>query len=185
MFPFFKSPRTLLDSHDFLNMMQALQPHQTVPSGPWVACHQAPLTCCTHSVSSGLKLALLLFCSSYSHLKVPGLERFGKPDCQWRLMQRTSWVLDLLHAFCSQFLFLIYQRGYILFGLCLLTNIPVEFLLVILCIPRQLQFHVCLGFPDPITAHSDSIPVFTGNMSLLPLLVLFLLIHQFDLQVLV
>ena len=59
------------------------------------------------------------------------------------------------------------RKGYSL--LYLAPNKPLE-PLVIFHISHQVQFHLCLGFPDPISASLDGNPVFSlGHMSLLPL----------------
>ena len=93
--------------------------------------------------------------------------------------------LSFLPIFCSQLCFLIYQRRYVLFGLSLLTNVPVEPLLAVINIPHQVQLHLCLGFPNLISACLDSIPLFFLNdTSLFPLPVYALLFSQFDKQVL-
>jgi len=73
---------------------------------------------------------------------------------------------------------------YALFDLPLLTCVLVESLLVF-NIPHQVQFHLCLGFPNPISASLDSIPVFfLGDTPSLLLSVLALLFPQFDQHVL-
>lgn len=64
---------------------------------------------------------------------------------------------------CFQFSFLIYQRGYTLLVLSFLGNVPIE-PLVIFCIRCQAQFHLCLGFPDSIPAHSDRACLFPGQI---------------------
>lgn len=77
----------------------------------------------------------------------------------------------ILHIRYSFFL-LIYQVGYTLFSLSLLTNVPVE-LLVIFHILLQVKLHLYLDFSDPISACPESVPVFfPGNSSLFPLPVL-------------
>lgn len=66
----------------------------------------------------------------------------------------------------------------------LFDHCTLEFFLVI-DIPCQVHFHLQLGFPDPISACPDGIPVFcSGHTSLLPHPVIFLLIPQFNWQVL-
>ena len=52
-------------------------------------------------------------------------------------------------------------------------------------ISHQVQFHLCLGFPNPISVYLESTPVFfQGDVSLFSLPVLALLLPQFDQQVL-
>ena len=73
---------------------------------------------------------------------------------------------------------------YALFDLPLLTCVLVESLLVF-NIPHQVQFHLCLGFPNPISACLDSIPVFfPGDTTLFLLSVLALLFPPLDQQAL-
>lgn len=51
-------------------------------------------------------------------------------------------------------------KGNVLSFACIfLTNVSAEPLLVIFQIPQQVLFHLRLDFPDPISAHSDRIPV--------------------------
>lgn len=64
--------------------------------------------------------------------------------------------LNSLHVCCYHFYLLISQGGYNLLGLSLLTSVPVESLTGIFHIPYQVQFHLFLGFPDPISAHPDT-----------------------------
>ncbi|KAK4832075.1 hypothetical protein QYF61_020631, partial [Mycteria americana] len=60
--------------------------------------------------------------------------------------------------------------GYAFFDLPFLADIPVEALLIIPCIPCQVQLQLRLGLPDPIPTQPGSIPVlFPGYLSLLPL----------------
>ena len=93
--------------------------------------------------------------------------------------------LSLLHICYYQFTLLICQRGHTLLRLSFLANVPLESLPVILCIPCQAQFYLCLGFPDPIPVYPDCIPVlFPGHVSPFPLPVHFLLVPQFDHQIL-
>ena len=55
--------------------------------------------------------------------------------------------------------------------LSLLASVPVE-CLIVFHIPRQVQFYLRLGFPDPTSASPDSIPVlFPGDTPLFPELV--------------
>mgnify|MGYP001855354442 CR=1 FL=1 len=50
-----------------------------------------------------------------------------------------------------------------------MTTVPVESSFIIFHIPCQVQFHICLGFLNPISACPESIPVFfLGQSSLLP-----------------
>jgi len=57
------------------------------------------------------------------------------------------------------------------------------YLLVVFNIFHQVQLHLCLGFPNPISASLDSIPLFfRGDVSLLALPVPALLFPQFDQQ---
>lgn len=63
---------------------------------------------------------------------------------------------------------LAYQQEYDFFGLSLLTYMLIELLLVILCIPCQAQFHLCLGFPHALPTHLNHIPVlFPCHLSLI------------------
>lgn len=56
--------------------------------------------------------------------------------------------------------------------------------LLIFHIPRQVQFHLCFCFPDPISVWPDYMLLFfPGHTFLLPLPVHFLLIPQYDQQV--
>lgn len=65
-----------------------------------------------------------------------------------------------------------------LFNLPVLTNIPVKSL-------DKFSFSCAFGFPDPISTHLGSVPVFfPGYLSLVLLLVHFLLILQVDQEVL-
>lgn len=90
----------------------------------------------------------------------------------------------LLRICCYPFPLLIYQAGYAVFGLSLLTNVHVE-LLVIFHIPRQVKLHLCLDFLDPISARPESVPAFfPGNTSLFPLPGCVTLSPQSDHQVL-
>jgi len=74
---------------------------------------------------------------------------------------------------------------YDLLGLSPPAYVPLEPLLVIFHIPCQVQLHLCLGFPDAISAHVDHVPIFfTGYTTLLPLPEYFPLFTQFKLQVL-
>lgn len=68
--------------------------------------------------------------------------------------------LSLLRFSCYQFIFLAYQQGYNFFHLSLLTSILT---LVILCVPCQAQFHLCLGFTYPVTTHPNHIPVLSPS----------------------
>ncbi|KAK4810535.1 hypothetical protein QYF61_004498 [Mycteria americana] len=64
-------------------------------------------------------------------------------------------------------------------------NIPVEALLIILLIPCHIQLQLCLSFPDPISTHPGSVPIFfPGYTSLVPLPVHFLLTLYFEQEVL-
>jgi len=45
-----------------------------------------------------------------------------------------------------------------MFLLSLLAYVPVESLLVLLHIPHQVQLYLCLGFPNPISTHTDNSP---------------------------
>lgn len=58
------------------------------------------------------------------------------------------YYLSLLPICHNQFSFLIYLRRYDLFGLPLLANVPIESLLVLFNIPCQVQFYLCLCFPN-------------------------------------
>ena len=72
-------------------------------------------------------------------------------------------------------LFSFIRRGTLSLPMSLWTSVPVESLLVIFHKFCQVQFHLYFGFPDHISAHPDSIPVFfLGHISLLPLPVHFL-----------
>lgn len=80
---------------------------------------------------------------------------------------------------------LIYQREYTPLDLFLLRKVPGKSLLIIFHILCHVQFHLCRGFPDPITACLNSIHVLLlGHMSLLPLPVSVPLFPQPDQQVL-
>ena len=59
-------------------------------------------------------------------------------------------------------------RGSVLSFACIFPiSVAAEPFLVIFHIPHQVQFHLHLGFPDPISAHLDSIPVlFPGHTPL-------------------
>lgn len=62
---------------------------------------------------------------------------------------------SLLHiCFCVSCL-LIYQRGYSLLGLSLLTTVPVESFPVLFHLSCQVQFHQCCGFPDTISTYVE------------------------------
>lgn len=74
--------------------------------------------------------------------------------------KKLNQYLSLPHICHNQFSFLIYQKIYALFGLHLLANVPVEFLLVIFNISCQFQFHLCFGFPNAISVGVNSISVF-------------------------
>lgn len=65
-----------------------------------------------------------------------------------------------------------------LFFVCLLLNVSKESLLAVFHIPYQAQFHLCLGFPDIIPAYPGSIPFFTGNPYIFPLLLLFIFLSS-------
>lgn len=57
---------------------------------------------------------------------------------------------------------------YTFFHLPFLANIPVDVVLVILCIPCQVQLQLCRGLPRPIPSQLDCIPLlFLGYLSLL------------------
>ncbi|KAK4806259.1 LOW QUALITY PROTEIN: hypothetical protein QYF61_013403 [Mycteria americana] len=49
--------------------------------------------------------------------------------------------------------------GYTFFDLPFLVDIPVEALLVILCVPCQVQLQPPLGLPDPIPTQAGSVPI--------------------------
>lgn len=113
-------------------------------------CHWAPQTC-THSVSSSnlesVLLALCLqsegFCSTSICLEFQCCKRFGNPDYQWKLRQITHWETQPSPCLLKSLSFI---RG--------------ASLLVIFHIPYQVQFHLCLSFPDPISTCPDNIPIF-------------------------
>ena len=48
---------------------------------------------------------------------------------------------------------------YAFFNLPFLADIPVEALLVILCVPCQVQLQLRLGLPDPILTQLGSVPI--------------------------
>ncbi|KAK4827421.1 hypothetical protein QYF61_017859 [Mycteria americana] len=74
----------------------------------------------------------------------------------------------------DMFTILVHQWRYAFFNFPFLVDIPVEALLVILCIPCQVQLQLCLGLPNPIPTQAGSIPIlFPGYLSLLPLPVQF------------
>ena len=80
--------------------------------------------------------------------------------------------LSLLCVCCYHFFLFIYQRGYTLFGLSLLANVPVESLA---------KCYLCLDFPNVISACLDVTPAFLpGHPSPLPMPIDFLLFSQPD-----
>ena len=85
--------------------------------------------------------------------------------------------LSLLLICCYQFASLAHKGGCTFFDLPFLVDIPVEDLLVILCIPRQVQLQLHLGLTDPIILRQPgSVHIFfAGYLSLLLLHVHFLL----------
>ena len=159
--------------------------HQPVPSNPGrhvilshklehIQPHEAVLNLlCSHSGRQFLSL------------DPQGYDRCGKPSWQWRLRQITHWLHQPSPCLLKPFSLLIYQMRYTLLCLPLLPTVSKESFLDIFHIVCQVQLHLHLGFPDPISACPDGIPVFfPGHPSLLPLPILFLLISQFEQQVL-
>ena len=87
-------------------------------------------------------------------------------------------------AFSVSFSILISQRQ-TPWPLSVPYHCTLESFLVIFYILCQVHFHLQLGFPDPISACPDGIPVFClGHTFLLPHPVIFFLIPQFNWQVL-
>lgn len=121
-------------------------------------------------------------------LEVQGYKKHNEPDCQRRLRQRTHLNSSAFSTSVeASFPFSCSTGGTLSIGLSLLTNIPAESLFVIFLffIFCQMQFYLCLGFPNPISECSHGNPVlFPGDASLLPLSVYVLLIAQFNQQVL-
>ncbi|KAK4806893.1 hypothetical protein QYF61_012614 [Mycteria americana] len=71
---------------------------------------------------------------------------------------------------------LLVRGGYAFFDLPFLADLPIEPLIIILCVPCQVQLQLRLGLPDPIPTQPGSVPIlFPGYLSLLPLPVRFLL----------
>jgi len=69
---------------------------------------------------------------------------------------------------------LIIEGWYAFFDLCFLADLTVEALLIILCVPCQVQIQLCLGLPDAIATKPGSVPMlFPEYLSLLSLLVQF------------
>jgi len=91
-------------------------------------------------------------------VEVQGHERYGKPGSQWRPKQKPHWIPQPSPCLLKPVLPPNLSEGYILLSLSLLTNVSKESLTVILHIPCQVQLHVHLSFPDPISACPDSIP---------------------------
>jgi len=70
----------------------------------------------------------------------------------------------------------LFIEGYTFFDLPFLVDMPVEALIIILCVPCHVQLQLCLDLPDVILTQSGIIPMlFPRYLSLLPLLVQFLL----------
>lgn len=55
--------------------------------------------------------------------------------------------------------------------------------LIVIKIPRQILFQLCFTFPNPISPHAGSVPVFSPvQTSLVPLLGYFFLTHYLDIS---
>lgn len=87
-------------------------------------------------------------------LEVQGYKKHNEPDCQRRLRQRTHLNSSAFSTSVeASFPFSCSTGGTLSIGLSLLTKIPAESLFVIFHIPCQIQSHLCLGFPDRISAY--------------------------------
>jgi len=114
MFPFFQSPGSLPDSHEFSSDGKWLGNHIShFLSGPLDACHLASRDLSTSSYMRWSWTLLLQwegFCSPNHCLEVQGYRRCEKPDRQGRLKQRTFEYLSLLHVCWNELYVPIYQR---------------------------------------------------------------------------
>ena len=90
-------------------------------------------------------------------LEVQGHERCVKSASEDKSKELIEY-LSLLCVCWSLFSLFIFQRRYTLHCPSFETNVSKEFF--ILYFSCQVQFHLCLGFPDPIYRCMDSIPVF-------------------------
>jgi len=105
--------------------------------------------------SSGIKLVHCSqwggFSSTYPCLDVQGLERHKKPECHCKLRQ----CLSFPHVCFCHFSLLIYQRSDTLLAFSLLTNLPVESLIVfdvpslVTSVPWLSWSHLCTSGQHP------------------------------------
>lgn len=144
IFPSLQPMGTFPDCHDFSNTMGQLSNYISLfPPGPEK--HQVPQTCLCSGLSGGLKPDLRLqwegLHSPSPWLRVPGLERLGKNDCQWKVRQKIVKDLSLVHLGCHYFFCLIYHGGWHI-------SISVPFLSnVLIWVERDLknkEFQYCL-----------------------------------------
>lgn len=120
---------------------------------------------------SFLMLPLNWFCLLSSCLSIHPFKKYGKRSCNWRLRQKYCWVPQPSHllfpVWQSSFLRLGHGWVYACFDLLFLSNLPVEILIVI-CIPCQVQLNLLLGLPCSIPIQPDIVPIlFPGYLSLL------------------
>ena len=174
MFPFFRSPGTSSDLHDFPDIMESglattsassLRTLGCIPSGPrdlWMFRFLR-----WSWTRSSLTLEL---CSCSSRLAVHPFKSCGNRGCQWRQRQKCCWLtqppsrpfLPVCQSYSS--------GGYAFFDLPLLADILVKAILIILPIPCQVQLQLHPGLPDTIPTQPVSVPVlFPGYLPLLPL----------------
>jgi len=67
--------------------------------------------------------------------------------------------LSLFLPCCNLFSSLACHRAYSFFDLPILADIPVEALLLILCILCDVQLQLLVGLPDPISVQLGSVPI--------------------------
>ena len=180
--------RTSPDSHDFSDMMEVVLATTSACSFSSPDCMSSgPTELCTFSLTR-----LSWTCSL---LTLWGILLLQSPLEVWRVQEvwlpvkietnnllRIS-VFSMSVVACSNFLFIRVGILSLAFSSdqCSCRTNSCYF-----SHPSPVQFHLCLGFLDPISAHLDNIPIFfPSHLFLLPLPVHFFLLPQFNQKILV
>lgn len=171
MFLFSQSIGTWLNCNAFSNMRAATW-QLPVPSGPWDA-SCVPSSCVCSGFWTSLKMGGTLFSSPC--LEVQGLERHRREDNLEKWDKKFVEYLSLLHVGCHLFSC---QDSSIFLNFPFLANVPVKVL--ILYIPCQTRFRLCLSFPHSILYIWVSSLYSSQDTHFCFLPVHFLALHYFD-----
>ena len=172
IFPFFQSPGSSPDCHDFSHIMESGLPTTSANSLRMLGCiFSGPVDLCqvpqvvTNLIFSysGRDFASPVPVMQSIHSRGVGREAASE-DWGKKVIEYLS--LALVH--CYQSASLAHQVGYAFFDLPFLADIPVEALLTMPCIPCQVQLLLCLGLLIP-SLHNWAVSLYSSQPAKVPL----------------